>query len=311
MEQVRVKTESTGLRRKRNRTSFRQYGLAKPYVHRRKFATADQWRAFARTEKCPKDLPIHPDLVYDGRGWKGWDDWLGRKPFTYEEAKEIVQKMDVLNGQVWKETAGRMFPRPNRMPLRPDQFYKKEFEGWQVFLGHEKVKSRHPGPTNPHVFQKTGVYRPFEEALKFVSKLNLGSYDGYLKWRGTYQGTDLPWHPDEIYKDEWLGWSAFLGNKVLPGLLMDTSVLYVARRPTDPFNVYQIHVESMGKSHLEYRAEREGFKVVKVWKYDPALRAEVQRVIEMNARSYGSDRDFIVENIYGLFQDLFNYLQLV
>ena len=314
MLQVGLKTENAREKRKKlhgNTKRFRQLGLAKQYVHRQHFKNQDEWRAFARTEKCPKDLPIHPNLVYKDRGWKGWNDFLGKKLYTYEEAKKVAQEKKVLNGQVWKETVHRLFPRPSRMPRRPDLVYKDEFEGWQVFLGHEKVKSRHPGPTDPHVFQKTGVYRPYLEALKFVSKLNLGTPDEWRKWRGTYDGTDLPWNPDQIYGEEWQGWSAWLGNKPLVGLLTDTAVMYLGRRATDPHNVYQVHVEAMGKSHLLYRAQKEGFQVLRVWKYDPTLKQELDQVLERNIRPYGYNGDCLVENVYGLMQDIMDLLLVV
>ena len=31
----------------------------------------------AQAGEMPTDLPLHPDLVYKGKGWKGWKDYLG------------------------------------------------------------------------------------------------------------------------------------------------------------------------------------------------------------------------------------------
>lgn len=294
-------------RRKGQKKRFKTYKACLPFVHHKKLQNKDEWIAFVRSGKKPVWIPSMPDLVYKERGWNGWAEWLGKRMYTYQEAKAIVQKMDILNGEVWRETAGLMFPRPSRMPLQPERVYRTEWEGWTKFLGHEIAHTRHPGPTLPYVPPKR-VYRPFDEAIKFVSKLGISGHEGYMKWRGTYEGTDLPWRPDEIYAEEWLGWGAFTGNKPLVGLLTDTSVLYVARRAPDPSNVYQIHIEAMGKSHLMHRAQKEDFKIMKVWKYDPTLREEVRSVIDANARPYGGEHDYIVENIFGLYGDLFNLL---
>ena len=300
-------------KKKRNKTSFRPFALAREYAHRRHFKNMEQWKDFARTEKCPKNLPIHADIVYKGRGWKGWVDFLGSKMYTYEEAKTVAIKKNVLNGAVWKETAGRLFPRPSRMPLRPDVVYKDEWEGWTVFLGHEKVKSRHLGNAQYLVPIPKGThYRPFDEAIKFVSKQGLKTNLEYAHWRTKYGYTDLPYRPDEVYEGRgWIGWGPWLGNKPLPGLMADTSVLYLARRPSDPLNVYTIHIEAMGKSEVMHRAMKEGFQVLRIWKYDPTLREEVRACIAANASSYGSDHEYIVQNVFGLYNDLFNLLVVI
>lgn len=282
------------------------------FVQKQHIKSVEGWYEYARSPKKPESVPIRPDLVYKGRGWQGWKHFLGSKMYSYEEAKAIVAKMNIQNGFVWKETVGRLFPRPSRMPLCPDLVYKAQWEGWTTFLGHEQKSIRHPGPPTPPTLPYKGhEYRPFEEAMKMVAKLGLKSNVEYAQWRSNYPHTDLPWQPDLTYGEEWLGWGPFLGTKPLTSILTDTTVMYIGRRPTDPGNVYIIAKEELGKSELMHRAVREGFKVLRVWKYDPTLREEVEKVLEMNATEYGPDPDYIVGNIFGLYGDMMNVLMVV
>lgn len=299
-------------RRKGQRKSYKSFIECLKFVQKQQLHTVADWKEYCRSGKKPDTIPSHPNLVFKDRGWVDWAEWLGTRMYTYEQAKEVVAKMDIMNGVVWKEQAGKLFPRPSRMPLMPDKAYGKDWEGWTKFLGHDEIKTRHPGPpTPPTLPYNAPTYRPFEEAMKMVAKLGLKSNVEYAQWRGKYPHTDLPYRPDEVYRDDWIGWGAFLGNKFLPALLTDTTVMYIGRRPTDPGNVYIIAKEELGKSELMHRAEREGFKVLRVWKYDPTLRDEVEKVLQMNATEYGPDPDYIVGNIFGLYGDMMNVLMVV
>lgn len=299
-------------RRKHQHKRFKSFSTCVAYVQKKHIKSVDGWYEFARSDKKPESVPIRPDLVYKGRGWQGWKHFLGSKMYTYQEAKDVVASMNITNGVEWRAKAGRLFPRPSRMPLCPDLVYRTEWEGWTTFLGRETRKHNHAVPPTPPTPPIKGAgYRPFEEALKLVSKLGLKSNVEYAQWRSNYPHTDLPYRPDEVYDNEWLGWGPFLGTKHLVGLFTDTTVMYIGRRPSDPGNVYIIGREELGKSELMHRAEREGFKVMRVWKYDPTLREEVEKVLQANATEYGPDPDYIVGNIFGLYGDMMNVLMVV
>lgn len=305
-----VKMEKAAYRRRKGqRKSYRPFSECVRFVQKLQLHTVADWKEYVRSGKKPDNIPSHPNLVFKDRGWMNWAEWLGTKMYTYEQAKEIVAPLNWLNGAVWKEQAPKLFPRPSRMPIAPDAAYGSSWEGWATFLGQESVRTRHPGPTVAPT-PPTPTHRSFPEAMKLVSKLGLKSSAEYTQWRKTYPYPDLPWRPDEVYED-WLGWGPFLGNKPLPALMTDTSVLYVSRRAPDPGNVYQIRIEAIGKSEVMHKALKEGFSVVRMWKYDPTLRVEVQQVIDANASMYGTDHEYLVQNIHGLVADMFNLLVVV
>lgn len=294
----------------RPKLRHRSFRLALQFVHRQKLQNRTEWEEFCKGTKLPGDIPKRPDLAY-GERWTGWSDWLGTKFISYQEAKEVVRPLGLKTSDQYREQYPTFCPRPHTMPIQPDTCYKDEWEGWVKFLGQEKQsRPTHPGNVANLVPRPKGThYRPFMEAVKFVSRLGLKDHPEWLKWRSTYAHDDLPWRPDEVYGDDWCGWSIFLGHDPLPGLLENVAVMYVAQYPTDPANVYQVDICNLGKSELNHLAIRSGFRVIRMWKYEPTLRMEVKQAIDMNCSSYyGSNSMYLVQNIHGLFGDLFNLL---
>ena len=58
-----------------NKRIYLPYGAAKPIVHGFNLKTANEWRRFK--PRLPKNIPAHPEVVYEGKGWIDWPDWLG------------------------------------------------------------------------------------------------------------------------------------------------------------------------------------------------------------------------------------------
>jgi len=57
-------------------------GLSKSTIDRAKHEAREQiakrdWEEYVRTHTLPADIPPNPDVVYAGKGWKGWADWVG------------------------------------------------------------------------------------------------------------------------------------------------------------------------------------------------------------------------------------------
>ncbi len=87
----------------------------------------------------PKNFPKKPDEYFKKGGvWKGWPDFLGKNGshfekiyFTYEEASKLCVRLGIKNSieyRSWKN-------RPERLPARPDQYYKSQWSSWAQFLG--------------------------------------------------------------------------------------------------------------------------------------------------------------------------------
>ena len=86
----------------------------------------------------------------------------------------------------------------------PQKTYKKEFKGFQDFLGYEKVIRK---------------FKQFEDTKKIIKKWKIVSKNQYKKllkqkkknmtMRIKLQG--IPTNPELSYKSKWLGWNDFLG----------------------------------------------------------------------------------------------------
>ncbi len=64
------------------RGSFRSFARARRFARALGLQTIEQWKAFCRGELpgrgvLPEDVPKAPQVVYRGRGWRGYPDWLG------------------------------------------------------------------------------------------------------------------------------------------------------------------------------------------------------------------------------------------
>jgi hypothetical protein len=86
-------------------------------------------------------LPKNADEIWQAE-WKGWDDWLGIR-WDFQKGREIARTLqlnseeDYLN--VFREKKVTCEDDPvSRLPFRPNLFYKKEWQGWDDWLGLEK-----------------------------------------------------------------------------------------------------------------------------------------------------------------------------
>ncbi len=71
---------------------------------------------------------------------------------------------------------------------------------------------------------KKGFYRSFEEARIFARSLKLGKVNEWQSWSKTdKRPKDIPANPAENYKNEWGGWTDFLGTQNISGIVKKRS----------------------------------------------------------------------------------------
>ena len=56
---------------------FREFTDARSYVHELGLSRWEDWIAYSRSKRRPRDIPSAPDRTYKGKGWISWPDWLG------------------------------------------------------------------------------------------------------------------------------------------------------------------------------------------------------------------------------------------
>ena len=110
-----------------------------------------------------------------------------RKYLSYTELKKRVQALGITSFSEYR----RRYKKISGAPSDPVQKYKKEWEGWPVFLG-------------------TRQYLSYIELKKRVQTLGITSRREYQRRYKEIDGA--PSDPAQKYKKEWEGWVAFLGK---------------------------------------------------------------------------------------------------
>ena len=83
-------------------------------------------------------MPLHPDVQF--REWQGWEDYLG-VPLSFSEAKEVIADLpdDVrpLTQEMWWAFSREQHELRLRLrvPARPHLFYRREWAGYDDWLG--------------------------------------------------------------------------------------------------------------------------------------------------------------------------------
>jgi len=120
---------------------YRSYEKAKKYAQSLKLKNGKEWFQHTKSKNFPEDIPIQVHQTYK-KEFKSMGDFLGtgfiapflRKFRSYREAKKYAQSLKLKSQTEWRQhTKSINFPKD--IPVNPDQTYKKEFEGYSLFLG--------------------------------------------------------------------------------------------------------------------------------------------------------------------------------
>ena len=169
-----------------------------------------EWRAYAKSEEKPKDIPGRPDHVYAEVGWQGWGDWLGtgyRQPKKdrwrlFEEARAYVHSLGLKSKAEWREYC-KSGQKPDDIPAGPHRTYKDSgWAGYGDWLGTGSISNR------------GRFLRPFKEAREFARSLDLKSGEEWQRYsKSGERPADIPGDPTKAYKGSgWQGWGDWLGT---------------------------------------------------------------------------------------------------
>jgi len=116
---------------------YRPYKQAQNFVQNLGLKNYNEWRDYSKSGNRPNDIPASPRKVYSKNGWNGFGDWLGTGTIAsrdiiyrpFEEARALVRKLGLENGQKWKEYCESGI-KPDDIPFAPQSTYKNK--GWNV-----------------------------------------------------------------------------------------------------------------------------------------------------------------------------------
>ena len=159
------------------RASFEK---ARKFVRSLKLKSSQEWHEYCKSGEKPDDIPADAYRSYINKGWKSWDDFLGVKKIRkytkdntrpFNEAREFVCSLNLKNVDEWA-SYWKTHKRPNDIPSGPFQVYKKDWKGWNDFLGTGNLNAQ----------QRLEQYYSYEDASKYVRKLGIKTSKEFYEW---------------------------------------------------------------------------------------------------------------------------------
>ncbi|CAN1593123.1 SF2_C_EcoAI-like domain containing protein [Candidatus Pelagibacterales bacterium] len=135
---------------------------------------------------------------------KVWDRVAFGNWRPYEEAKKYVHSLKIKGVDEWRKYT-RSKKLPIDIPLSPDKVYKKQFEGFGIFLG------------TGYIANALRKYRSYDDAKKYAKSLNLRTtteWENYTKLKDFPK--DIPVNIGQVYQKEFEGMPIFLGIELVP-----------------------------------------------------------------------------------------------
>ena len=96
-----------------------EFEEAREVVRAAKLANKAAWETWSKHHR-PPNIPSRPDIVYAGKGWVCYKDWLGTGILEFEEAREVVRAAKLANQAAWYTWSKHK--RPPNIPSRPDKY---------------------------------------------------------------------------------------------------------------------------------------------------------------------------------------------
>ncbi|MFZ4680822.1 MAG: DEAD/DEAH box helicase family protein, partial [Flavobacterium sp.] len=190
--------------------SWMPFEEAKDYVRKLGMKNQKEWVKYARSIKKPIDIPSTPMQIYKNSGWINMGNWLGTdfvpprliEFLNYENANSFVKNLKINSQKEWKEycLSGQ---KPINIPSNPYQVYQNNgWIDWGDWLGNYKKSTIGRS------------YLSFEEAKKFVHKLNLKNRTEWSNYcKSGKKPINIPTKVSGIYKNKgWINWSDWLGT---------------------------------------------------------------------------------------------------
>lgn len=176
---------------------------AKNFMRENKIKSEKQWQDY-RIKNNIQNIPFKLERTYS-KFWKGFADFFGNEPFTFNEAKNYIKNFEIRSSRAYYDFV-RNHKETDRLPLVPYRVFKDSgWKDWKDYLGYEKRNS-----------QKK-EYASFDTAKEFCAKmkfLNGKEYANYIRKNPRpYLNKLFTLNPERIYENSgWIGWADYLGN---------------------------------------------------------------------------------------------------
>ena len=185
---------------------IRPFKEALKWVHTQDVKDKNGWKKLCQSKNFPKDIPKTPMNAYPNElKGKGMGYWYGtNKKSTHDidwrpfkKARKYVQDLEFQNTTEYRKWA-TTDQKPQDIPTAPKRIYKKEWKGWEDWLGNKERKQK--------------KYLDYSKAKKWAQSKKIPSGTVWRKLVSQKKiPKDIPGAPDKKY-EEWEGWPKFLGT---------------------------------------------------------------------------------------------------
>ena len=215
---------------------------------------------------------------------------VGRPRVNLEffEARELIRNENI--GSVAQYKKWWDLNTPARIPKRPDRAYKKEWIGWNDFLG-----SNNPFPCVKKSF------RPFREARSFVQQLGFTKKAEWWEYaKSPRKPADIPSRPDLIYRDDWFTWTDWLGSNIASvkrNIQEADAIFFIIHNVGRPNNIYQMGITMEGKQAILQAQAQQRFNIIGLFYCDIGF--DWQTFAEDMGKTYWEGRkdEYVMPNI--------------
>ena len=224
---------------------------------------------------------------------RSFNNWL-----TFEEARLLVQDEQI--GSRDQYYRWWVYNRPGQIPKYPYNVWKKEWKGWNDFLG------------NANKFKGVKrTYQPYEDAVRFVHSLKLRSqamWFEYIRENGLPDG--IPSRAELVYRDKWVSWNHWLGNKLAARVEAQQSMsdnyglLYIIHLSGRPANIFKIGTIAGREALLQLK---EPHTVVRLFKMEKGYDWEACAA-QFGSRWWENEKEWVMGNVHEFLFELSNDL---
>lgn len=211
---------------KGRKIDYRNFESAREFARSLNLRNKDEWTRYAKGElqgkdPKPKDIPSRVDKIYKGKGWSGFDDFLGTKKTkelrknyrSFEQARAYVRSLGLSKEEDWNTYIQGGYPEkgklPADIPANPEEIYKGK--GWTNLTDW----------ICDHYQPVVVEHEDFEKARSFARSLKLTSIQEWEAFRnGDFKDKEecpdnIPVWPPHAYKSMgWVSWSDWLGLSI-------------------------------------------------------------------------------------------------
>lgn len=118
------------------------------------------------------------------------------KFLTFDECIVYVKTLNIDSLIEWRKFKNR----PSNIPSNPSIVFKKEWISWAHWLSSDKIHN------------KNRKFYSFKECREISRGLGIISLKHWHIWSKLNNDNRIPSTPNQVYKDEWISWTDWLGN---------------------------------------------------------------------------------------------------